>query len=90
MLSSASMKGGSSEPSSVRITRQTVALGKTVKVGQILTLPGKEARFLIHIGKAEPYTPPPEPRGIAKGKECTKCGELFTPRGRQRICNECR
>lgn len=37
----------------IEITRNTMAGGKPVKVGQKITLPEKEATLLMHIGKAK-------------------------------------
>ncbi len=36
----------------VRITQQTVAQRKNVRVGDVLTLPPSEARLLVRAGKA--------------------------------------
>ena len=39
----------------VEITRATIAAGKPVALGQVITLDATEARFLIGIGKARIY-----------------------------------
>lgn len=42
----------------VEFIRNTMAGGKPVKVGQVATLPAKEAQFLIHINRAKEYEAP--------------------------------
>lgn len=42
----------------VEFIRNTMAGGKPVKVGEVVTLPAKEAQFLIHINRAKEYEAP--------------------------------
>ena len=49
----------------IKITRNTVAAERAVKVGQVIDLPEAEARMLIAIRKAEAVVDqPPEPAGL--------------------------
>jgi hypothetical protein len=49
----------------VIFTRNTIAKKEPVQVGEIRDLDPKEARLLILLGKAKPYSPPADPAAPA-------------------------